>query len=133
MLPYIIDGYYKLTETDAILNYICFKANKESLMGKDTKDKVKVMQLNCVINDLRIDLQSLTFDEKFEEKKHEVHDDILPSINRLDLFLADKKWLMGDYITLVDFKIYDILLLYQSIYNQDFEKLVNLKRLMISF
>lgn len=41
-LPYITDGDYKLSETDAILHYICFKANKEVLLGKDIKDKVKV-------------------------------------------------------------------------------------------
>jgi len=34
-LPYLIDGDKVITESDAILIYICYKANKPELLGRN--------------------------------------------------------------------------------------------------
>lgn len=39
-LPYLIDGDFKLTETDAIAKYIAIRSNRTDLFGKSPKEEV---------------------------------------------------------------------------------------------
>ena len=41
-LPLLVDGDYKLTESKAIMLYLCMKAKKEEMLGKTNMDKLLI-------------------------------------------------------------------------------------------
>ena len=51
-LPYLIDGEVKLTETQAIQKYICYKWG-EHLLGKDSSQFGEVEMVAGIISDLK--------------------------------------------------------------------------------
>lgn len=53
-LPYLIEGDYKLTETDAINRYIISRSNKKELIGQNPKDEGKVNMIMSVMNEVRM-------------------------------------------------------------------------------
>ena len=50
-LPYITDGDFKTSESQAIMRYIILKSNKLDLIGKDLKDETIVRELEGVFQD----------------------------------------------------------------------------------
>ena len=39
-LPLLVDGDYKLTESKAIMLYLCIKAKKDEMLGKTRNDEL---------------------------------------------------------------------------------------------
>src|SRR5690348_11374611 len=52
-LPYLIDGDFRFTQSEAIMRYIANKWKPEAL-GKDLKDKAIVDQLHGVLKDIQV-------------------------------------------------------------------------------
>lgn len=68
-LPYLIEGEYKITESEAIQSYIIERSNKPELLGKDLKDRGIVRNLIGVIGDMHKFYADLFFDPKHAQKK----------------------------------------------------------------
>jgi glutathione S-transferase len=51
-LPYLIEGNFKLTETDAICRYIVERSDRQELLGKSLEERALVNNLVGVIHDL---------------------------------------------------------------------------------
>ncbi len=47
----MIDGNFKLTESEAIKKYIILQSGHDELLGKTTKDRARVDNLNGVLKD----------------------------------------------------------------------------------
>jgi len=102
-LPYLRDGDYSVTESEAILAYLAIKAKKSELTGKD-EDKARFVQLSGVISDQKLceyaywakDMDDLR--QKCEVWKSWWGLSKLPGLNDL---LGKNEWLMG-YFTYLD-------------------------------
>jgi glutathione S-transferase len=108
-LPYFIDGDVKITETAAIHRYIANKWMPE-LCGKTTEDKGQVDMIWGVINDLK---GSVTGPCYMTGDKAEIIKQLTNRVPSILTFMGDKKFLVGDYITIADFFFYEILAMTQ--------------------
>ena len=51
-LPYLIKGDFKLTESNAIANYIIRKSSKPELLGKTVEDNAKIEMILFMLEDI---------------------------------------------------------------------------------
>ena len=49
-LPYLVDGEYTLTETEAIQRYICHRWGKKALLGRDIQETAKLDAILSIFN-----------------------------------------------------------------------------------
>lgn len=62
-LPCLVDGDFKLSETNAISRYIIRKAGKTDLLGKNINDQAQVDQFLGVLGDVKAILGPLFWDK----------------------------------------------------------------------
>ena len=91
-LPYLIDGDFKLTESDAIMKYIASKWKPE-LLGSGTQQFATVQMLSGVFYDLSQKLGGAAYPNP---NKAEVAELGMTRIKPIAEFLAEKKYLVGD-------------------------------------
>ena len=103
-LPYFIDGDLKFTESNAIIRYIAHKWC-QSLNGKTNEDFAKVEMVDGLLNDIKSCVTGHCYrsgDVSLMKKES------FPKVEALVGYLADKNFLIGDYVTYVDFIFYEI-------------------------
>ena len=105
-LPYLVDGDFKLTESNAIPFYLANKAGKPELFGKDWKEQVVHKEIEGVLADLRQALWKVLFhpDNHAEEykKSHAEGTSVHAKLDQLSKFLGTKEFFLG-HVTYVDF------------------------------
>ena len=106
-LPYYFDGDVRLTEALAILKYISVK-HQPSLLGKTPEDQGMVEMLAHVISE--VTKQSGVPCYVGTQTKAEIGDDMLLKIKPIvaHLELQRSKFLVGDYLTYVDFMLFEL-------------------------
>ncbi|XP_021952842.1 glutathione S-transferase [Folsomia candida] len=119
-LPYWKDGTVKLTESRAVLKYIARKQGGGALMPKDEVTLANAEMVEGVLWDV---WYYLIWRCKFD---NDTFIDLLKARApaKLDLvhtFLGNKKWILGDQISYVDFMLYEVLHGY-SLYDPEFLK-----------
>ena len=117
-LPYLKDRSTCLTESDAIMSYICLKYKKPELTGKN-EDRVEFIQINNAITDLQGKISNIIYGCKD-------HDDLKRSITAyfekdgsfkvksLERILEGKKWVLG-YMTYIDFHLAELVERYSDL------------------
>ncbi|XP_031572822.1 glutathione S-transferase Mu 3-like isoform X2 [Actinia tenebrosa] len=106
-LPYYIDGDIKITQSGAILRHI---ARKKNLCGETEKERIIVDMMENQIQDFRSGFSALCYrSENFDEEKPKYLKNVVPKIKAFADFLGEKKYLVGDKITFVDFMLYETL------------------------
>ena len=68
-LPYIIDGDNIISETNALLIYICHKSKKIELLGRTSDDFVMIATVNGVFSDFWSAYIDLTYGTYQDEKE----------------------------------------------------------------
>lgn len=105
-LPYLIDGDFKLTESEAIMKYICMKYNPK-LLGKTQEDKGRILMVESVLRDLK----KLAYSPAY--KKNGTVDDFLPAkttvFNLMEYIHKNNyEFLGGSEVAFVDFYLFEI-------------------------
>ena len=103
-LPFIADGSFKISESDAIPWYIAKKFNRSDLVGKTVEDEAYIRQIEGVITDLNLELLTPVFHPRYKEaliKAQEVGAKCDQFLSKLSRYLGDKQFLMG-YFTITD-------------------------------
>eukprot|EP01094_Clydonella_sp_ATCC50884_P017424 TRINITY_DN3033_c0_g1_i1.p2 TRINITY_DN3033_c0_g1~~TRINITY_DN3033_c0_g1_i1.p2 ORF type:complete len:241 (-),score=112.79 TRINITY_DN3033_c0_g1_i1:200-922(-) len=105
-LPYFMDGDVKLTQTSAIQRYICTKWKPE-LLGRTPKEVGEAAMLEGLLSDLNGALDKISFfPDGTRERLMECTKTRLEPIHE---FLGEKKFLVGDAVTFVDFILFEML------------------------
>eukprot|EP01104_Vermistella_antarctica_P019749 TRINITY_DN7947_c0_g1_i1.p1 TRINITY_DN7947_c0_g1~~TRINITY_DN7947_c0_g1_i1.p1 ORF type:complete len:247 (+),score=63.72 TRINITY_DN7947_c0_g1_i1:25-741(+) len=105
-LPYFLDGDVKLTQASAIQRYICTKWKPE-LLGTTPAEVGRAAMLEGLISDLNGALDKISFfPDGTRERLMECTKERLEPIHK---FLGNKKFLVGENITFVDFILFEML------------------------
>ncbi|XP_003514993.3 glutathione S-transferase Mu 6 isoform X1 [Cricetulus griseus] len=105
-LPYLIDGPYKVTQSNAILRYL---GRKHNLCGETEEERVRVDILEKQVMDTRIQMGTLCYSPDFEKRKPEFLKGLPDHLKLYSEFLGTSPWFAGDKITFADFLVYDVL------------------------
>ncbi len=104
-LPYFIDGPdIRLTETQAIMKYICYKWG-EHLLGKDSAQVGEVEMVAGIISDLK---GATTMPCYTSEDKNAIAKICIDKTQPVAAYLGKKSFLMGDNVTYVDFILFEL-------------------------
>lgn len=106
-LPYYIDGDLKLTQSNTILRHL---ARKHNLYGSGPAEQAHVDLLLDMIMDVRNGFVGLCYGPGFtEEKKATYLEGAKGHIANFEKYLGDKKFFVGDKVTVCDFHIYEMI------------------------
>jgi len=108
-LPFMIDGDLKVSQSNAIINYI---GRRHNLVGKSEHQKTIVDMLVGEAGDMRSGLSRLHYsspDEYAATKDKFIAETLNPRLERISKFLGTQSFFLGDDITIVDFYFYDLL------------------------
>ena len=108
-LPFLIDGDFVLTESNAICQYLIQKSGKTDLLGKTFADQARLRQIDGVLMDIRISLYVNTFFISDDYKGNygkavEVGGVLADKMQQIANFLGDKEYFLG-YLTWMDFLV----------------------------
>lgn len=123
-LPYLVDGNEKITESHAIMMYLGRKFNPE-VLGKNTLDSARVDMCAGTIKDLNGFIIGHCYGSGDKEAVMKGLESRLPNFSN---FLGEKTYLVGDYLTFVDFLFYELLELIDFI--SEGKSLANFKNLL---
>ena len=87
---------------------ICQLAKREELSGTNPEDIIKIKTYEGVLNDFNKPVFEILNEADYEAKKDKKFDESFRS--KLDGFsklLKGKKWLLGDHLTVADFRAYN--------------------------
>jgi glutathione S-transferase len=116
-VPYWIDDKIKLTESKAILKYVARTRGPETVPD-NAEDQAAADQVEGVATDVRYSLVKVAYDMMPEDS---LEAEVEKKLEYLDKFLSNRKWIVGDKITYVDFFLYEVLAQFQK-YKKDFLK-----------
>jgi glutathione S-transferase len=103
-LPYLIEGDVKITESHAILRYISNKYGAADFSGKDIRDKAYLDMIFAIVSDIK----NATTGHFYMSGNMEAVKKIgLEGLEKVEKFLGEKKLFLGDYVTFVDFFIFE--------------------------
>ena len=104
-LPYFLDGDIKVSETMAIMRYICNRYYPK-LLGRDLKEKTQIDMMSSIIHDLK--LYSLTYPFYTHGDKAKIEKDSRSRLDPIVKCLGDKKYLVGEKICYLDFILFEV-------------------------
>ena len=104
-LPYLIDGDYKLSESGAIMKYIAAKHDK-NLLGRNPQEIGQTEMINNIVMDMKGSVTGPCYGTGDRAAICAVIDTKIEGICK---FLGDKKFLVGDQVTYVDFIFFELL------------------------
>lgn len=107
-LPYYLDGSFSLTESWAILKYICGKYRPE-YNGRNLREEAHLGMLQGVITDLRNLISRTHYSPEFADMKPATIDSAIISLKKFATYLQGKRFLVGDEPTYADFYFYELL------------------------
>lgn len=111
-LPYLQDGEKVVSESDAICIYVCFRAGKPELAGRDPEEKVALATAWGVFKDIHIQFVGLCYGmhglPSFEDALAQYPLRFRPYLTKFQGLLGKNDFIAGN-LTWVDFGIADFL------------------------
>lgn len=130
-LPYLIDGDKVISESEAICIYICYKANKPELLGRNIDEKVTLATAYGVYKDfhphyIRLVYGNYNENHTFENHLNTVVNDFQGYLKKLNGILGNKQFICGE-LTWVDFAFGDFFQTLHLLKPEIFNEFPNLK------
>eukprot|EP01017_Pseudomicrothorax_dubius_P039330 TRINITY_DN6006_c0_g2_i1.p1 TRINITY_DN6006_c0_g2~~TRINITY_DN6006_c0_g2_i1.p1 ORF type:complete len:248 (+),score=27.87 TRINITY_DN6006_c0_g2_i1:380-1123(+) len=134
-LPMYYNGSECISEIEAIMFHICYEANRQDLLGRDTSEIVLLRAIGGVIHDARevalrlidqprsplpqktqkaLKIQSEQPKKKQKEQKERSRLELVSKLDQLSLFLGEKTFL-AEEISYCDFFLYELIQLLNTI------------------
>lgn len=107
-LPYFIDGDFKLTESRAILKYICEKYRPEYL-GEGLEQQARVEEVSSLALTISNKLYGVTYDPEYYTKVPKVLEEVRVILEKIAHSLDRSKFLAGSQVTYIDFAFFELL------------------------
>jgi len=109
-LPYLIDGDVKISQHVAILNYIARKVSPD-MLGKTLAHQAQVDSLMLNLSDLKnAYLTTITAQGDIEKSIDSfMEKSVSPFLTNAAKQLGQRPYIVGDYLTIVDFNLYEML------------------------
>lgn len=126
-IPYLIDGDFKMTESNAILRYICEKYKPE-LLGETIKEKAYVNMAVGVLADLLSAKAKLMYQGMDCPGNEMFKNTMKNKLNDLNNLLGKNKFLAGEKITYPDFLLDEFAESIHDLIEPIFDQYPNLKR-----
>ena len=126
-LPYLIDGDFKMTESNAILRYISEKYKPE-LLGTTIKEKAFVNMSVGVLTDLFTAKATLMYQGKDCPGNEQFKEKMKRKLEDLNKMLEKNKFLIGDKITYPDFLMDEITESINEFLEPIYDEYPNIKR-----
>ncbi len=103
-LPYLMDGDVKITESHAMMRYIANKYGGADFSGRDARDKAQVDMLLGVVADIKSAATGHCYGSGDKEAIKKIAFERLEAVSK---YLGGKQFFVGDYVTFVDFFIFE--------------------------
>jgi len=112
-LPYLVDGDKLISESDAIIIYICHKSQKVELLGRNIDEWVQVATVHGVFKDFYRAYQGLAYgtyadQAAFDAAVKESIKGFEGNLTKFNGLLGDKEFIAGG-ITWIDFVVAEFL------------------------
>ena len=105
-LPFLIDGEFFLSESQAIPAYLILKSGQTDLLGKNPQDRARVRQISGVLQDVIQDIfknMRIPGDFKANAQRATSNESFIATkFLQLEEFLGEKEYFLG-YLTWADF------------------------------
>eukprot|EP00826_Nyctotherus_ovalis_P029651 TRINITY_DN2349_c0_g4_i1.p1 TRINITY_DN2349_c0_g4~~TRINITY_DN2349_c0_g4_i1.p1 ORF type:complete len:230 (+),score=65.84 TRINITY_DN2349_c0_g4_i1:118-807(+) len=101
-LPYLFDSSFKLTESTAILRYICHKYDAK-LLGETVQEMAYVDMLTGMFGDICISKNRICYETDPAKIPPYIFEGLKGKVKDLAKVLEKKKYLLGDKLSYVDF------------------------------
>ena len=102
--PYLIHGDLRITESHAIMRYIANKWGSAELSGKTPEDKARIDMLLSVVQEFRNSTTGHFYGSGDRETIKKIAFEKFQDIAK---FLGEKEFVAGNYVTFVDFFIWE--------------------------
>ena len=104
-LPYLIDGKIRLSESKAIMAYLCRK-HKPELLGRNAAEVGTVDMVSRVHDAMHAQFGAHCIKTG---DTPELQSDLEKGAQRLSNFMRDKAFVVGEQLTFVDFSVFELL------------------------
>lgn len=101
-LPYLLDGEFNITESNAIQRYIIEKWGNKELLGKSVQDNARLESFLSIFTEIAGAVKGLYFNKDYQTAKAGVIEKYRPKLEALNKFVGENKFALG-YLTLADF------------------------------
>ena len=107
-LPFVKDDDFILTETSAIGPYLAQRAGKPEFLGRDLKEKARILELDGIMHEIRLACVQITKLPKDADHRKAIEDLFAPGspitlkIQYLSILLGQKEYFF-DHLTWADY------------------------------